>query len=189
MRRSWLALLLLVGSMTALAQSPPANPTLIARVRGIDDEFHRVPLRLADLRVDVNIVGSIARTTVRARFSNPKDDTLEGDFSLGLPDGATVTGYALDIEGRMIDGVLAEPSHARAVYESSVRETVDPGIANVSRDKVFNTRVYPINAGGTSFAVLAPAGLPRLRCASWFPTALRPSIGATASSPSASRSR
>jgi len=61
MRRSWLGLLMLVCSTVALAQSPPPqNPTLIARVRGVDDEAHKVPLRLSDLNVDVNIVGAIA---------------------------------------------------------------------------------------------------------------------------------
>src|SRR5262245_24731499 len=100
--QSWFAVLILVGSMAAMAQSPPTNPTLIARIRGVDDELHRAPLRLADLKVDVNVVGCIARATVRARFSNTQDQALEGDFSLGLPDDATVTGYALDIEGQMI---------------------------------------------------------------------------------------
>src|SRR5262245_24677008 len=126
MRRSWLVLLLLIGSTTALAQSPPANPSLIAR---FPDHPRKVALRLADLKIDVNIVGTLARTTIRARFLNSTDRTLEGDFTLALPADATVTGYALDIEGRMIDGVLSEPSHARAVYEEKVKKSIDPGLA------------------------------------------------------------
>ena len=146
MRQCWLGLLLLVCSTAALAQSPPPqNPTLIARVRGVDDEAHKIPLRLADLNVDVSIVGAIARTTVQARFLNSTGEQVEGEFALRLPDGATVIGYALDIEGQMIDGVLAEPSRARATYEARVRQKVDPGIAEVSPGNVFTTRVYPIS--------------------------------------------
>jgi tetratricopeptide (TPR) repeat protein len=146
MRRCWLGLLMLMCSTAALAQSPPPpNPTLIARVRGVDDEVHKIPLRLADLNVDVSIVGAIARATVRAHFLNSTGEQVEGEFALVLPDGATVTGYALDIEGQMIDGVLAEPSRARAAYEARVRRKVDPGIAEVSPRNVFSTRVYPIS--------------------------------------------
>src|SRR6185295_244358 len=59
-----------------------------------------------------------------------------------------LTGYALDIEGRMIDGVLTEPSRARAAYEQRVRRNIDPGIAEVSTGNVFSTRVYPISEKG-----------------------------------------
>ena len=45
----------------------------------------------------VRIRGSIAETTITARFANPGSDNLEGDFTLAMPAGSVVTGYALDI--------------------------------------------------------------------------------------------
>jgi hypothetical protein len=133
------------GAQSQSNQSP-SNPTLTARVGGIDDEQKVRPLRLADLNVDVQLVGQIARTTVRAMFSNSTGELLEGDFSLALPDDAVVTGYALDVNGQMLDGVLSEPQHVRAQYEKQIRRKVDPGLAEVSRANVFRTRVYPIDA-------------------------------------------
>jgi hypothetical protein len=47
--------------------------------------------------------------TVAARFTNSSRDDLEGTFSLQLPEIAVVTGYALDVDGQMIDGVLVPP--------------------------------------------------------------------------------
>jgi hypothetical protein len=137
----------LVGVADAATKPAPVapNPALVARVNGIDDEQHRRSLPIADLKVDVRLVGSIARTTLRVRFANPTKQWLEGQLSLALPDSATVTGYALNIEDRLIDGVLSEPSRARAAYEERVRETIDPGLAEVSRGNVFSTRVYPID--------------------------------------------
>jgi hypothetical protein len=127
----------------ALATAP--NPTLMARVGGVDDErAKRRSLRIADLNVDVAVVGAIARTTITARFSNPTHEWLEGEFSLALPDEAVVTGYALDIEGQMINGVLSEPQKAQAAYQARIRRRVDPGVGAVSRANVFTTHVYPI---------------------------------------------
>ncbi|HRI18982.1 MAG TPA: VIT domain-containing protein, partial [Burkholderiaceae bacterium] len=60
-----------------------------------------------------------------------------------LPAGAVVTGYALDIDGTLVDGVLVEPLKARRAYEDQVREGIDPGLAEVSRANRFTTQVYP----------------------------------------------
>jgi vault protein inter-alpha-trypsin-like protein len=128
----------------AVVASAP-NPSLIGRVGGIDDDSaKRLSLRIADLNVDVALVGAIARTTITARFSNSTGEWLEGEFALALPEEAVVTGYALDVEGRMINGVLSEPGKARAAYQARIRRRVDPGVGDVSRANVFTTQVYPI---------------------------------------------
>lgn len=138
--------LALLGGMAAAA--PSTNPTLTARDSGIEDENAKpVTLDIADLDVMVEIVGNVARTTVAARFTNPGQDDLEGTFTLRMPDGAVVTGYALNVGDSMIDGVLAPPIRARRAYEQKVRQGIDPGVAEVTRGNVFSTRVYPVLAG------------------------------------------
>src|SRR5262245_9210468 len=122
-----------------------ANPALDARIQGIDDDTARTEtLKLDDLDIRIDLVGNIAQAMMIARFANPSDDDLEGDFSIVLPDSAVVTGYALDVDDSMIDGVLVEPQKAATVYESKVRAGVDPGLATVTRANVFSTRVFPI---------------------------------------------
>lgn len=145
-------LCLLICAATAVpdaqSQSPQFNPSLSAMIQGVDDEAHRADLPLANLKIDVHVVGAIARTTLHATFVSPIDAWLQGTLALSMPDDATLTGYALDIEGRMIDGVLKEPARARAAYEQQLRQQVDPGIAEVSRSNVFSTSVYPISEKG-----------------------------------------
>jgi hypothetical protein len=139
-----LSLPLLAGS--AFAQG--ASPSLSARVAGVDSEAAARKLRIETLDVRVRIRGTIAETTITARFANPGSDNLEGDFTLAMPAGSVVTGYALDIGERMIDGVLVDQRQGRIAYERLVRGRVDPGLAEVSRDNLFHTRIFPIPPGG-----------------------------------------
>src|SRR4030095_2386632 len=78
---------------------------------------------------------------------NSGDEDLEGTFTVSLPQGAVVSGYALNVDDQMIDGVLMRPIRARLAFEEKLREGVDPGIAEVRRDNVFTTRVYPVLRG------------------------------------------
>lgn len=120
------------------------NPALFAEVSGIDDEAMRRPLDLSRFKLDVEIDGSIAVLDLTATFRGVPDEEVEGHFSLQLPEGAAITGYALDIDGTMVDGVLVENQRALDIYESTVREGVDPGYAVVSAANVFSAKVFPI---------------------------------------------
>ena len=94
--------------------------------------------------VSVGIHGGIADTTVTARFANSGTETLEADFGLALPARSTVTGYSLDIEGKMLAGVLVDQRQARQAYEAVVRRGIDPGLAEVLRGFQFRNRVSPV---------------------------------------------
>ena len=144
-RTVFLAAWLFAAALPACA----ANPTLDAYERGIEDPGrHSKALRVASLDLKVDIVGATAETTVTARFVNPSDDLLEGRFNFELPEGAVVTGYALDVAGHMIDGVLVDPLQAKREYQEKVRQGIDPGVAKVSRGNVFSSTIYPLMAGG-----------------------------------------
>lgn len=154
----WLAL----APLAAAAQAPDANPSLSANVRGIRDAKTTRSLALRRFDVAVTLRGAIAETVVTAAFENRSEDSLEGDFRLTLPAGAIVTGYALDVGDAMIDGVLVDQARAKAVYEATVRRGVDPGLAEVTADNQFRTRVFPILPGkGRTIRVrfTAPAGI------------------------------
>jgi uncharacterized protein YfaP (DUF2135 family) len=127
-----------------------ANPELKALVRGVDDEKSRsADLRIETMDVAVRLHGGIAETVVTARFHNQGREILEGRFTLQMPDSSIVTGYALDVGGQMIEGVLLDQLEARRAYEAQVRQNIDPGLGEVSRSFQFSTRVYPIAPGSS----------------------------------------
>ncbi|HLA85461.1 MAG TPA: VIT domain-containing protein, partial [Thermoguttaceae bacterium] len=107
------------------------------------------PLGLAKLEIHVRIFGSVAQTTTTMTFANPTDRPMEGDLYFPLPEGATVTGYALDIAGAMVDGVAVEKHEARRVFEEIVRQGIDPGLVQWTKGNTFQTRVFPIPAHGS----------------------------------------
>ncbi|HEV7660095.1 MAG TPA: VIT domain-containing protein [Allosphingosinicella sp.] len=149
--RALIRLCLLLLSLPLLASgafAQGASPSLSARVAGVDSEAAARKLQIETLDVRVRIRGSIAETIITARFANPGGDNLEGDFSLAMPAGSVVTGYALDVGDRMIDGVLVDQRQGRIAYERLVRGRVDPGLAEVGRDNLFRTRIFPIPPGG-----------------------------------------
>lgn len=142
------ALVALLSPLTVRAhEATGMTPALRGFVSGIKDPVHTRDLGLRRLSVTVAIRGAVAETTVETEFLNTTGETMEGDFRFQLPPGAVVTGYALNVNGRMIDGVLVDRPRARAVYDARVRVRVDPGVAEVEPDNLFHAQVNPILPG------------------------------------------
>ena len=119
----------------------------MAYEQGIEDPDNTARRCRSPRWTRVDVVGDDRRRDGHGEVHQPVSDMLEGRFAFDLPPGAVVTGYALDIEGTLIDGVLVDPLKARREYEEQVRENIDPGVAEVSRANRFSTTLYPIGAG------------------------------------------
>jgi len=104
---------------------------------------------LTNLAIDVVINGFIAETKMTMTFFNPHDRILEGDLSFPIPEGSFVSGYALDIKGVMVDGVIVEKEKGRVVFEKIVRQGVDPGLVEWVEGNIFKTRIFPLPANGS----------------------------------------
>ncbi len=142
MKLHYTVVLLLASVSTLSAQTVP--PALMVQQDG-----RSVPLRLAKLQTEVRIFGSVAETTTTMTFANPSARPMEGDLYFPLPEGATISGYALDINGTMVDGVAVEKHEARRVFEEVVRHGIDPGLVQWTQGNNFQTRVFPIPANGS----------------------------------------
>jgi Ca-activated chloride channel homolog len=127
----------------------PLRPVLLAQVT---PDRPSQPLGLSRMAVEVTITGFLARTRTTLTFRNDTSRVLEGELVFPLPEGATISGYALDIGGQLVDGVVVEREAARVAFESEVRRGVDPGLVEWVRGNNFRTRVYPIPAHGTRTA-------------------------------------
>ncbi|MBR6372042.1 MAG: DUF2135 domain-containing protein [Victivallales bacterium] len=123
----------------------PPLPPIVVKVPVIDNIM---PVQVTDVEIEANVDGVLTETTVTMTLHNPNGRILEGELNFPLPAGATVAGYALDINGKMVDGVIVEKEKARAVFDEVVRQGVDPGMAEQVGGNMFRTKVYPINANG-----------------------------------------
>lgn len=99
--------------------------------------------------IEARIVGHLAETTMTLTFGNSTDRNLAGDLYVPLPADATVSGYALDVAGQLVDGVVVPKDEARRIFEAEVRKGVDPGLVEWTRGNVFKTRVFPIPPRGS----------------------------------------
>jgi len=121
-------------------QAPQLTTTCILEMKS---------LILTNYCAHVTINGFIAETNITMTFLNPNDLVLEGEFIFPLPQGSFLSGYALDINGVMVDGVVVEKQKGRVVFEKIVRQGVDPGLVEWVEGNSFKTRIFPIPAKGT----------------------------------------
>src|SRR3954467_11598190 len=61
-------------------------------------------LKLAELRAEAIIEGPLAFTELRMTFENPLDRQLEGTFRITLPQGASLSRFAMKIGGEWQEG-------------------------------------------------------------------------------------
>jgi len=138
-----LSLAVLAWPAGASAQEVAPPPALL--VKGTD---RSEPLELRTVAIEARVVGHLAETRMTLTFHNPQSRALAGDLYVPLPAAATVTGYALDVNGAMVDGVVVEKEEARRIFEAEVRKGVDPGLVEWVGANTFRTRVFPIPANG-----------------------------------------
>ena len=141
MRASLLVLFILAAAGALAAQT--VGPALVVREGDVGS------LRLARVEVEARILGSLSETKMTLTFANPSGRELEGDLYFPLPEGAAVCGYALDIEGKMIDGVVVDKEHGAQAYEAIVRRRTDPALLEHVHGNTFRARVFPIPRKGT----------------------------------------
>lgn len=132
-----------IGLLTALVASTFATaqgPKLLVR----DPRGGEAPLHIEDVAINITVAGDVAETTITVGFRNATKRMLEGDFVMPLPPGATVSSYALEVNGAMREGVAVEKERARHAYESIKRQMIDPGLVEREAGNVYRTRIFPI---------------------------------------------
>jgi Ca-activated chloride channel homolog len=113
------------------------------------------PVRLQSVSIHIDSLGPLARTRIELVFHNPNARVLEGEFVFPLGAGQTVSGYALEVEGEMREGVVVPKQTARVAFEDTIRQQIDPGLAELTQGNVFRTRLYPIPAQGNKRVALS----------------------------------
>ena len=147
----------LAGTL-AFAQTPPISapwsapgrpPIAAWRAPTLQVEGAEQPIRLASLQVEVEVAAGAAETRVRMVFFNPNPRVLEGKLQFPLAPGQVVSGFALDVDGRLRAAVPVEKARAQQVFEDIARRRVDPGLLQTTIGNNYELRVYPLMPGKT----------------------------------------
>ncbi|OOG36768.1 hypothetical protein B0B52_19460 [Polaromonas sp. A23] len=122
------------------------------------------PIQLREAGIEVDLFGDQAQTRIELRLFNPNNRVLEGELQFPLLDGQTVTGFALDVNGRLRDAVPVPKARGQEIFEDIRRRRVDPGLLEATAGNQYKLRVYPIPAQGERRVVLTVTEtLPRQR--------------------------
>jgi hypothetical protein len=130
-------------------QSEIRLPEAKLPVMKINGKTDSTEVYLQSLDIQVEVTGNIASTKYTLIFKNRTGKILEGELLFPLPDGVTVSHYALDINGKMREAVPVEKAKAAQVFEEIEQRQVDPGLLERVEGNNFRTRIYPIPANGT----------------------------------------
>lgn len=103
---------------------------------------------LQKLSIETKIIGRISTNVVTMVFKNKSNRLRSGRLTFPLPEGVNVSGYALDINGKLRNAVPVEKEKAKEVFETIKKRNVDPGILEKVEGNSFRTTIYPINANG-----------------------------------------
>ncbi|HYF48249.1 MAG TPA: VIT domain-containing protein, partial [Planctomycetota bacterium] len=100
-----------------------------------------------DLRVAVH--GPLSLTEMEMVFRNPENRVMEGRFLYLLPLGATISRFAKEVDGKLMEGEVVEKMRAQAIYTQILHEMRDPALLELDQGNRFSARVFPIPANGT----------------------------------------
>src|SRR4030095_16014085 len=106
------------------------------------------PVKIRAFSVDIKTSLFTATTTINIDLFNPNNKVLDGEYSFSLNAGQVITGFALDINGNMRDGVMVNKQQGRVAYENTIRRRIDPGLLEMTAGNNYRIRVYPMPANG-----------------------------------------
>ena len=132
---------------------PPAQPAPppwqpVTWIDTIPRDNDEKPCVISSMQIEARVDGVFARVSETLEIRNPNTRPISAPVTFPLPDGAVVCGYALDIDGAMVDGVAVPKEKARVAFETERRRGIDPGIVEAVRGNVWRTSVYPVPASG-----------------------------------------
>ncbi len=112
-------------------------------------------ISIETVNTKVTMVGNLAETTVDLVIRNSTSRVMEATLELPLPEGGTISRYALDVNGTMREGVVVDKEQGRKAFDNTIRQRIDPGLLEKTKGNSFRTRIYPVPARGTKRVLLS----------------------------------
>ena len=121
--------------------APRPAPVFVPRIVNTNEQ----PVAVSSAMEGLEANGLYRRVKTTITFTNPNARVFEGELEFPVPDGATVCGYELEVNGEMVPGVVVEKEAARTAFENEKRKGVDPGVVEHVKGNIWRTRIYPLN--------------------------------------------
>ena len=99
---------------------------------------------LRKYHIDVHVEDGFARTTIDQTYFNHENRRLEGTFYFPIPTDASISRLAMYVEGKLMEGGMAEREHAREVFETILYTQRDPALLEWVDGSTFKMRVFPL---------------------------------------------
>jgi Ca-activated chloride channel family protein len=131
------------GSGRLYGLDPNAPPGVPAQKLGIAKQVVKAVVR-----------DGIAETEVDQTFSNPGAIPIEGWYWFTVPPTATISSFAVETNGVLVEGEVVEKREAAARYAVAVRQAYDPALLEWVDGRTYRARIYPLPASGTRRVVL-----------------------------------
>lgn len=129
---------LVVVDTCPTTQTPPPNG------RPTDTGICPAYLRVKNHNVTVTIENQVAQTKIDQVFVNDSDYQLEGTYIFPLPEDATISDFAMYVDGKRMEGRVLDHNQARQIYEDIVRRQRDPALLEYIGRGAFQARIFPI---------------------------------------------
>ncbi|MEK6238349.1 MAG: VIT domain-containing protein, partial [Planctomycetales bacterium] len=132
--------------LMAAAEGPltPAGKHDGGALIAVDPNGQEARLTLRKYHIDVHVEDGFARTTIDQTYFNHDYQRKEGTFYFPLPPDASLSRLAMYVNGKLMEGGMAERSHARNVFEEIVRTQRDPALLEWVDGSTFKMRVFPL---------------------------------------------
>jgi Ca-activated chloride channel homolog len=100
---------------------------------------HAVPLLGVEVRAEV--VAGHARAVVRQRYRNDETRPIEAIYTFPLPTRGSVTGFAMSVNGRSLEGEVHERDEAFRRYDEAMSSGHGSALLEQERPNVFTANV------------------------------------------------
>ncbi|RLB62547.1 MAG: hypothetical protein DRI90_08830, partial [Deltaproteobacteria bacterium] len=139
------------GSVATIASG---NGEIFATDRGGPKGKPAQRLQLKSQSVRAVIRNGLSETEVDQTFFNPGPRPVEGWYWFSVPEGASVTSFAVETNGQLVEGEFIERKEAAKQYGAAKRSGHAPAILEWIDSRTYRARIFPILPSGARRVVL-----------------------------------
>jgi len=111
-------------------------------------------LPLAGMDIDARVTGRVADVKIVQQFKNDFPEHLEATYIFPLSGSASVNSFTMKVDGRVVQGVIAERQQARQQYQQAIEDGKRAAIMEQERDDIFTVNVGNIPPGQSITIIL-----------------------------------